>query len=150
MSRVINSLNFMYGMERFATEIYGTQGRTFTGNEIEDKFKAAMDNEHQHADDLQKRIIELNGTPSRLGRLFQIAGRLLGLITKTFGKPFILRADSWIEKRAIRDYGGFLSRVEFDEKSVDLIKRIIVDEERHVETWENSIALLKGKVQTSE
>jgi hypothetical protein len=39
--------------------------------------------------------------------------------------------------------------VEFDEKSVDLIERIIVDEERHVETWESSKALLKGEVQTS-
>jgi demethoxyubiquinone hydroxylase (CLK1/Coq7/Cat5 family) len=93
MSRATNSLKFMYGMERFATEIYRTQGRAFTGNEIEDKFRAATDNEHKHADDLQKHIIELNGTPSRLGPLFQMAGRLLGFITKAFGKPFILKAD---------------------------------------------------------
>ncbi len=145
MGREINALNFMYNMERFATEIYRTQRRAFTENKIIDKLNAAIENEQQHADTLQTRITELNGTPSRLGTLFQTAGRFLGFVTTNFGKLFALKADIWIEKRAIKDYGAFLRKVEIDERSVALLKKIIVDEERHVRTWENCIKILKDR-----
>ena len=145
MATVISSLKFMYNMERFATEIYRTQRSAFTEKGIADKLKAATDNEQQHVNNLQGHILEVNGTPSRLGFLFQIAGRILGLATRSLGKLLILKTDIWVEKRAIRDYRRFLKRVEFDEKSVRLIERIIVDEERHVNTWENSIEILKDK-----
>ncbi len=145
MATVISSLKFMYNMERFATEIYQTQRRAFAKIEIADKLRAAAENEQQHTNNLQGHILEVNGTPSRLGFLFQIAGRILGLATRSLGKLLILKTDIWVEKRAIRDYRRFLKRVEFDEKSVRLIERIIIDEERHVDTWENSIKILKTK-----
>ena len=145
MTKVINSLKFMYNMERFATEIYRTQRSAFVEKEIADRLSAAADNEQQHADNLQERILALNKAPSRLGFLFQIAGRLLGLVTKSLGKIFILKTDIRIEKCAIKDYRSFLGKVEFDKKSVGLIERIIADEVRHVETWENSIEMLEGK-----
>ena len=141
----LNSLKFMYNMERFATEIYQTQRSAFTKTEIANKLRAATENEQQHANNLQGRILELNGNPSRLGFLFQIAGRLLGLATRSLGRLFMLKTDIWIEKRAIKDYRSFLKSVGFDEKSVGLIERIIIDEERHVDTWENSIKILKNK-----
>ena len=145
MARVINSLKFMYNMERFATEIYRTQRSAFDEQEIADKLKAATDNEQQHADSLHERILQLSGTPSHVGLLFQIAGRLLGVATRSLGRIFILKTDIRVEKRAIKDYRSFLNKVELDENSVALIERIIADEERHVETWENSIEILKGK-----
>ncbi len=144
MGRVINSLKFMHNMERFATEIYQTQRSSFKEKEIADKLSAAADNEQQHADNLKARIMELNATPSLLGFLFQMAGKILGFVTKILGKLFILKTDIWIEKRAIKDYGSFLRKIEFDEESVALIQRIIVDEKRHVATWKNSIEILKS------
>ena len=141
----LNSLKFMYNMERFATEIYQTQRRAFAKTEIADKLRAATENEQQHANNLQGRILELNGNPSRLGFSFQIAGSILGLGTRSLGRLFMLKTDIWIEKRAIKDYRSFLKSVGFDEKSVGLIERIIIDEERHVDTWENSIKILKTK-----
>ena len=145
MSTAINSLNFMYNMERFATEIYRIQNRAFKENEIKDKLNAATENERQHAVSLKARSMELKGNPSRLGFLFQTAGCFLGFMAIILGKKFTLRADIWIEKRAIRDYGKYLKNVEFDEESISLIKRIIIDEERHVETWQNCIKTLKAK-----
>ena len=141
----LNSLKFMYNMERFATEIYQTQRRAFAKIEIADKLRAAAENEQQHTNNLQGRILELNGNPSRLGFLFQIVWSILGLVTRSLGRLFMLKTDIWIEKRAIKDYRSFLKRVGFDEKSVGLIERIIIDEERHVDTWENSIKILKTK-----
>jgi len=131
-------------MERFATQIYQTQRRAFTEKEIIKKLEAAADNEQQHVDNLKERILELHGTPSSLGVIFQIVGRMLGLAARGLGKLFILQSDIWIEKRAIKDYRSFLNRINFDEKSVALIERIIVDEQRHVDTWVNSIKILEG------
>ena len=145
MNRAISSLKFMYNMERFATQIYRTQRGAFIEEDIVKKLRAAADNEQQHVNTLQERILELHGTPSYLGFIFQTAGKLLGLVARVLGKLFILKTDIWIEKRAIKDYRSFLNRVEFDEKSVALIERIIVDEQRHVDTWENSIKILETK-----
>ncbi len=144
MGKVFLSLKFMYNMERFATQIYRTQRKAFAEEEISERLKAAADNEQQHVNNLKARIVELNGSPSRLGFLFQMTGRVLGFITRIFGKLTILKADVWVEQRAIKDYGFFLNKVEFDEKTVALIRTIIKDEERHVSTWQNSMEILKA------
>ena len=145
MSTIFSSLKFMYNMERFATEIYHIQNRAFQEKEIKDKLNAATENERQHAVSLKTRSIELKGNPSRLGFLFHTTGCFLGFMTIILGKKFVLKMDIWIEKRAIKDYGKYLINVEFDEESISLIKRIIIDEERHVETWQNCIKTLKAK-----
>lgn len=144
MGKVFLSLKFMYNMERFATQIYRTQRKAFAEEEISERLKAAADNEQQHVNNLKARIVELNGSPSRLGFLFQMTGRVLGFITRIFGKLTILKADVWVEQRAIKDYGFFLNKIEFDEKTVALIRTIIKDEERHVSTWQNSMEILKA------
>ena len=145
MGMTIHSLRFMYNMERFATQIYRTQRSAFKEKEIADKLSAAADNEQQHVDYLKARIAELNGAPSRLGFLFQMAGRILGFVARIFGKLFILKTDIWVEKRAIKDYGSFLRKVDFDEKSVLLIEKIIADEKIHVSTWQHSIEILESQ-----
>jgi demethoxyubiquinone hydroxylase (CLK1/Coq7/Cat5 family) len=145
MGMANHSLRFMYNMERFATQIYRTQRSAFKEREIIDKLSAAADNEQQHVDYLKARIAELNGAPSRVGFLFQMAGRTLGFVARIFGKLFILNTDIWVEKRAIKDYGSFLRKVDFDEKSVVLIEKIIADEKIHVSTWQRSIEILESQ-----
>ena len=145
MNKEVCALKFMYDMERFATQIYLTQCRAFSGSEIKDKLKKASINERQHVEYLQKRIIGLNSIPSRLGFLFQSTGILMGFMTMCLGRLFILKADSWVEKRAIKDYGSFIKLLNFDSETESLLKKIIADEEEHVETWQNSIKELKGQ-----
>ena len=110
MNKKVYALKFMYNMERFAAQIYLTQCRAFAGSEIKDKLKKASVNERQHVEYLQKRIIELNGVPSRFGFLFQLAGILMGFMTICLGGLFVLKANTWVEKRAIKDYGSFMKR----------------------------------------
>ena len=145
MNKEVCALKFMYNMERFATQIYLTQCRAFAGSEIEDKLNKASVNERQHVEYLQKRIIELYGIPSRFGFLFQLAGILMGVITLCLGRLFILKADTWVEKRAIKDYGSFIKKLNFNSETESLLKKLISDEEKHVETWQNSVKVLKGK-----
>jgi bacterioferritin (cytochrome b1) len=142
--KTICSLNFMYSMERFATEIYLTQWRAFSEVGIAEKLKHATENERQHAESLRNHIVGLKGIPSRFSILFWIAGKLIGCITRCLGKKLMLRADILIEKRAIKDYGYFMRTMHFGEDTNLLIKGIIRDEEEHVRNWETCLGSLKG------
>ena len=145
MNKAICSLNFMYSMERFATAIYQIQKGSFNNKSVTEKLTYAVDNERQHALKLSTRITELNNTPSRLAYLFQIAGSLLGCVSRYFSKTFALKADLAIEKRAVKDYSYFLKTLDLDDTTKMLIKSIIADEELHIRNWQDSIKLLKSK-----
>ena len=145
MGKAISSLRVMHRMERLATQLYRTQIHAFRGHEIADSLGAAAANEQEHVDTLTKRIVELGESTSREGIFYQMAGTLLGFTTILLGKVFLLKVDLFIERRAVRDYGNFLQKGSFDEKSVALINKIVEDEKRHIETWDNSIQLLKGR-----
>ncbi|MFC1953292.1 demethoxyubiquinone hydroxylase family protein [Chloroflexota bacterium] len=145
MNKEILALKFACNMERFATRIYLTQCRAFSGSEIIDKLRMASVNEKLHVERLQKRLKELKSGPSRLGFLFRFAGIIMGFITVGLGKLFILNIDTWIEKKAIKDYGSFIKKLNFDTGTEKLLRNIIKDEEKHVKTLQNSIKILKGK-----
>ena len=145
MNKAIYSLNFMYSMERFATAIYRVQKGGFKNKAILEKLTYAVDNEQQHALNLRSRIIELGNTTSRLSFLFQIVGCLLGGLSRCLSKTLALKTDTAIEKRAVKDYGYFLRTLELDDKTKQLIKNIITDEELHIRNWQDSIKLLRSK-----
>ncbi|MFC1949812.1 demethoxyubiquinone hydroxylase family protein [Chloroflexota bacterium] len=145
MNTKLCALKFMYNMERFATQIYLTQRRAFRGSEIEGRLTKASANEQEHVDLLRKRTIELKERPSRIGFLFQLAGIIVGFATLCLGRKFVMKAGIRVERRAIRDYNSFIKRLDFDGETVSLLKQIITDEERHVETWQNSLKELRRK-----
>ena len=145
MNKAICSLNFMYSMERFATAIYRVQKSSFKNQAILEKLTYAVDNEQQHALKLRSRITELGVTPSNLSFLFQIAGSLLGGLSRCFSKTLALKIDTAIEKRAVKDYGYFLRSLKLDDTTKQLLKNIIADEELHIRNWQDSIKLLKSK-----
>lgn len=122
MDKVKNSLHFMHCMERFATEVYRTQRNAFRGSELNEMFRAAEENEHEHAVILRKRVIEVCGTPAKMGFLFRLAGKILGILTRISGKRCILNADILVEKRAIKDYTSFLGWADFDNETVALLR----------------------------
>lgn len=146
MNKAMCSLNFMYSMERFATAIYRVQKGGFNNKTIFEKLSYAVDNEHQHALKLRNRIIELGKTPTRLAFLFQIAGSMLGGMSRCFSKTLALKVDVAIEKRAVKDYGYFLETMDFDDATQELIKSIIADEELHIRNWQDSIKMLERKI----
>ena len=57
---------------------------------------------------------------------------------------FILKTDIRVEKKAVKDYGDFLQRVDFDEKSRALIQKNLDDEKMHIKRWEDSIEILRA------
>jgi rubrerythrin len=134
MNKVLLSLNFMYCMERFATQIYRTQKPAFD-NPVAQQLIGASENEREHVNKLHTQIKKLNGRVYPFGLLFQLVGVILGLITRISGKRNILKADIFVEKRAVHDYNGFLKAVRFDKDTAKLIKKIIKEEELHINKW---------------
>jgi len=136
MSNVIGSLNTMYNIERAATAIYKAQAGAFRSNAaVYETFKAATANEQEHADGLKSRVAELKGKGSFIGWFFALGGMMIGFVTRIMGKKRVMKTNIWVETKAVKDYGAFLQKVNFDEKSAALIKKNIGDEQRHVDNW---------------
>jgi demethoxyubiquinone hydroxylase (CLK1/Coq7/Cat5 family) len=139
MNKTALSLNFMYCMERFATQIYLTQMPAFKKDSlINRQLKDASENEKSHVDRLRAQLKKLNQRVYPLGFLFQFGGVTLGVITRLSGKRNLFNTDTFVEKRAIKDYNGFLKSVQFDVDTVALIRGVITEEEIHVENWEKA------------
>jgi len=145
MNKEVLALKFMCNMERFATQIYMSQCRAFSGSNVVEKLKKASVNERSHVDSLRKSLVEHNSSPSSLGLLFRLMGRIVGFKTSLLGRSVVLKTDTWIEKRAIKDYGLFIRKLDFNSKTESMLKKIIKDEEKHVKTWQDSARVLKVK-----
>jgi bacterioferritin len=142
--KVIRALNAVVKVEAMAIQIYRAQMWRFRGKqEIAQKLVHATDNERKHFDDLVSRVRDLGGTPSRLSPLFAVAGWIMGFLPAVVGKVPALRVDILVEERAVKDYQGFLNRVDFDDESRELMERNMADEKEHIRTWKESIELLR-------
>lgn len=145
MNKALLSLNFMYCMERFATQIYRTQKAAFDNDLIAQKLADASENERSHVTKLQAQIRTLSSRLNPFGFLFQVVGVVLGLITRLSGKRNLMKADIFVESRAIKDYNSFLKSVSFNEDTVTLIQELIADEEVHVDNWRKVLESLSKK-----
>lgn len=138
MQKTLISLNFMYCMERFATQIYLTQSGAFDDKNIVQQLKDASANEEEHVQQLRTQIKKLKGSVYPFGFLFQTAGVILGIITRLSGKRNLFKADTFVENRAVKDYSSFLRAIPFDSDTVELIRNIIKDEEIHIVNWKKA------------
>ena len=55
-----------------------------------------------------------------------------------------MKSDVWIERMAVKHYTQFLNEVAFDDESKALIGKIVRDEERHIETWQDCVSMLRS------
>jgi bacterioferritin len=142
--KIIHALNAVVKVEAMAVQIYRAQMWRFRGRqEIAQKLIHATANEQQHFDDLVSRVRDLGSTPSRLSPLFAVAGWIIGFLPTLAGKVPALKLDILVEERAVRDYQGFLSSVNFDDESRELMERNMADEKEHIRAWKESIELLR-------
>ncbi len=143
--KVIRALNAVVKVEAMAIQIYRAQMWRFRGKqEIAQKLVDATDNERKHFADLASRVRDLGGTPSRLSPLFAVAGWIMGFLPAVVGKVPALKVDILVEERAVKDYQGFLNRVDFDDESRDIMERNMADEKEHIRAWKESIELLRS------
>jgi bacterioferritin len=143
--KIIRALNAVVKVEAMAIQIYRAQMWRFRGRqEIAQKLVDATDNERKHFADLTSRVRDLGGTPSRLSPLFAVAGWIMGFLPAVVGKVPALKVDILVEERAVKDYQGFLNRVDFDDESREIMERNMADEKEHIRAWKESIELLRS------
>lgn len=87
----------MYYMERFATQVYLSQRRSFQDKKILKKLDDAAVNEQERVDLFRKRIMELQGNRSHIGFLFRTAGRIVAVFAGLFGRVIVLKTDVFRE-----------------------------------------------------
>jgi rubrerythrin len=138
MSKKIFVLNFMHCMERFATQIYLTQRGAFSDKQVIQQLIEASANEREHVQKLRTQIKKLIGRVYPCGWLFQFMGVIVGLITRLAGKYNLFRADIFVEKRAVKDYNGFLKARYVDADTDKLLRNIIAEEEVHILNWKKA------------
>lgn len=149
MNKELLSLNFVYCMERFATQIYLTQRGAFSDTSYAQQLTAASANEKEHVQKFQAQIKKLSGNVYPLGFLFQSAGVMLGFVTRFTGKQNLFKADSFVEKRAVKDYNALIQNMKYDKSTIDLINGIIAEEEIHIRNWKNAAESLNKKPRSS-
>jgi bacterioferritin len=143
--KVIRALNAVVKVEAMAIQIYRAQMWRFRGKqEIAQKLVHATDNERTHFADLASRVRDLGGTPSRLSPLFAVAGWIMGFVPAVVGKVPALKVDILVEEKAVKDYQGFLNKVDFDDESREIMERNMADEKEHIRAWKESIELLRS------
>jgi rubrerythrin len=145
MNKVLLSLNFMYFMERFATQIYRTQRGAFNNQVIFQKITEAYENEREHVRKLQSEIRHLNGRVYPCGFLFQFGGVIFGIITRFSGRRNLFKVDTFVEVRAVNDYNSFLRSISFGENTTKIIRGIIADEQEHIVNWRIVSESIAGK-----
>jgi rubrerythrin len=150
MNKQSLSLNFMHCMERFATQIYRSQKPSFKNSVFEKQLIDASENERTHVEKLRAVLKTSNYKVYPLGFLFQFAGVVLGLITRLSGKRNLFKADIFVEKKAVKDYNGFLNKVKFEKETVEVIRGIIPDEETHIANWEKAAEASKKTVSSAD
>ena len=142
---IVRALNAVVKVEAMAVQIYRAQMWRFRGRqEIAERLVHAIANEREHFDDLTSRVRDLGSIPSRLSPLFAVAGWIMGFLPTLAGKVPALKLDIWVEERAVRDFQGFLNRVNFDDESRALMEKNMADEEEHIRAWKQSLELLRS------
>lgn len=145
MSRVLLSLNFMYCIECFATQIYRTQFGAFGATVYASLLNAASQNENEHFQKFRTQVKKLSGKISPIGFLFQFMGFVLGNVTRILGKKALFKADTYVETRAVKDYNSFIKHIPLDRDTIKLIRGINNEEEVHVDNWKRAEKALNNK-----
>ncbi|MFC2056701.1 hypothetical protein ACFLTO_03925 [Chloroflexota bacterium] len=76
-------------------------------------------------------------------------GVILGLITRICSKRYLFKADTFVEKQAVKDYNGFLRAIPFNSNTIEVIRGIIADEEAHIINWQKAVESLVKKPEVS-
>jgi ubiquinone biosynthesis monooxygenase Coq7 len=97
---------------------------------------AAMCNEMTHVQDFQVKLVEYGWKPSKLRWIHWIVGSAIGLASRLMGTQAILRADIWLESRAVHGYGELLQTVDWDDDTRAVIELDQADEVMHITRWQ--------------
>ena len=134
LKQMKTGLHALHALELMAVNIYKFQ-LTSRKSELNHQLIAAMCNEMTHVQDFQVRLYEFGFRPGRLRWVQYWTGIFVGLFSRLLGIKFILKADIWLETKAVKGYGELLDKTDWDKGTRNVIEKNQADEVGHINRW---------------
>jgi len=130
------ALHTFHTLETMAANIYKFQ-ITPNPSGLNLQLIMAMCNEMTHIQDFQVKLYEYGWKPSKFRWAFWMVGFVIGFGSRLLGPRAILKTATWLEKKAVHHYGELLKAVEWDHDLREIIEKDGLDEDGHVNRWQN-------------
>lgn len=131
---IVDFLNYALGLELEQVEFYRSQYRAVIrglGDEhLATGLKRAMNIEQEHVSKISEKIREMGRNPNPLSRVGLLVGEAAGAVAGQACALDILKANVWVEQKAIDHYLRALNQVD-DRELKTLLMENLVDEEFH-------------------
>ena len=133
LRQIKRKLQTLHNLELMAVTIYAFQ-ITKNPSELNRQLVSAKCNEMTHYQDFNVKLYEYGFRPFKLRWIWWFVGLIFGLGSRLLGTKMILKAGIWVEKKAVHHYDKLL-KIEWDDKTREIIRKNRHDEEIHIEHW---------------
>lgn len=146
--QLLAKLNWFYSLELNQVDLYNSQSKTFKNSHqyASIVFERVASIEQQHVENIADKIRQIGGTPSKLGDvLFPIMGKFAGTVLSLSGLENTLKANIFIEHKAMEDYSNLIKDVDKyfqDDELLKILKSNYVDEDLHSALFSKEVSNL--------
>ena len=146
--QLIARLNWFYSLELNQVDLYKSQSKAFAKEYAGLVFKRLSLIEQGHVDNIEAKIRELGAEPTIIGDvLAPLIGRLAGKITGIRNLEEVLKVNTLIEQKAMKDYKGLINSLHgslYGSKDlISLLQQNFIDENLHTEWFKTKLSELQ-------
>lgn len=141
---MIQKLNYFYTLELNQVELYTAQSKKVDDQYISKVLEKSAEIEEGHVYNIVEQIRELGAKPTTLGDILgPITGKISGSIMPLTGLINMLKANVILERKAMADYKGLISKLGNDQVLVDLLWSHLIDEDLHASWFDRKVQELE-------
>lgn len=146
--QLISRLNWFFSLELNQVDLYKSQSKAFANEYAGIVFDRIASIEQGHVENISAKIKELGGSPTVIGDILSpIVGSLAGRLTALTGLEEVLKINTMIEQKAMKDYRELLTSLRQSYyASKDLMKLLennFIDENLHTEWFKSKLSELQ-------
>ncbi|NLI93168.1 MAG: ferritin-like domain-containing protein [Peptococcaceae bacterium] len=146
--QLISRLNWFYSLELNQVDLYKSQSKAFENEYAGLVFEQLSSIEQGHVENIGIKIKELGEKPTTIGDVLSpFIGHIAGKILGSRDLPEVLKINTMIEQKAMKDYKGLIEDLKnSDYGSGELIKILqnnFIDENLHTEWFKTKLSELQ-------
>lgn len=146
--QLISRLNWFFSLELNQVDLYKFQSKAFADEYAGIVFDRIASIEQGHVENISAKIKELGGSPTVIGDILgPIVGSMAGRLTALTGLEEVLKINTMIEQKAMKDYRELLTNLRQSYyASKDLMKLLennFIDENLHTEWFKSKLSELQ-------
>ncbi|RJQ25676.1 MAG: ferritin-like domain-containing protein [Peptococcaceae bacterium] len=133
-------LNWFYSLELNQVDLYTAQAHAMEDIYLAKTLARVAAIEQQHVDNMAAEIKKRGAEPTRLGdAVAPLLGKASGTVVGILGAKAVLKTNIALEKKAMKDYKDFISRVEDDSHLLNILWDNLIDEDLHTAWFTNKL-----------